>query len=197
MRHLTTRPLALALVTVYGVGTSSLSVSSQALWQHGPSQLALVAALYCLVRARDESRWAVFAGLPLAFSVVVRPVNVLVALPLAVHAAWKHPRHAPGLVLSALPAVAFQLWYNVAYFDDLFHTQLSRITVPVWQTSLLEGLGGLLMSPGRGLLVYSPVLVVGLIGLARAWRSGGDPLLRTLSVGAVLTILLYGKWAQW
>lgn len=197
LRHLTTRPLALALVTVYGVGTSSLSVSSQALWQHGPSQLALVAALYCLVRARDESRWAVFAGLPLAFSVVVRPVNVLVALPLAVHAAWKHPRHAPGLVLSALPAVAFQLWYNVAYFDDLFHTQLSRITVPVWQTSLLEGLGGLLMSPGRGLLVYSPVLVVGLIGLARAWRSGGDPLLRTLSVGAVLTILLYGKWAKW
>jgi hypothetical protein len=197
LRHLTTRALALALVTVYAAGTSNLSVSSQALWQHGPSQLALVAALHCLVRARDDSRWAALAGLPLAFSVVVRPANALVALPLAVHAAWKHPRQALGLVASALPAVAFQLWYNVAYFDDLFHTQLSRVTAPVWQTSLPEGLGGLLLSPGRGLFVYSPVLVLSLVGLARAWRPGGDPLLRTLGIGAVLTVLLYGKWAKW
>ena len=51
----------------------------------------------------------------------------------------QHPRHALGLVASALPAVAFQLWYNVVYFDDLFHTQLSRLTVPLWQTSLWKG----------------------------------------------------------
>ena len=41
------------------------------------------------------------------------------------------------------------------------------------------------------------MFVLGLIGLVRAWRSGGDPLLRTLGVGAVLTILLYSKWAKW
>jgi Dolichyl-phosphate-mannose-protein mannosyltransferase len=197
LRRLTTRPLALALVTVYGLGTSNLSVSSQALWQHGPSQLALVAALYCLVRAREESGWAAFAGFPLAFSVVVRPVNVLVALPLAAYAVLKHQRHALGLVASALPAMAFQLWYNAVYFDDVFHTQLSGLTMPLWQTSLVEGLTGLLLSPGRGLLVYSPVLVLSLAGMVRAWRSGGDPLLRALSVGAVLTILLYSKWAKW
>ena len=195
--RLTTRAVALALVTVYGVGTSNLSVSSQALWQHGPSQLALVAALYCLVRARDEAWWATLAGLPLAFSVVVRPVNVLVALPVAAYAARRYPKHALGLVASALPPIGFQLWYNIVYFGDLFHTQLSGLTVPLWQTSLVEGLSGLLLSPGRGLLVYSPVFVLSLVGMARAWRSGGDPLLRTLSVGAVLTILLYSKWAKW
>jgi hypothetical protein len=198
LRRLTTRPLALALVIVYALGTSNLSVSSQALWQHGPSQLALVAGLYCLVRARGEPWWAALAGFPLALSVVIRPVNALVALPLAAHAAWTHRRQAPGLVAGALPALAFQLWYNVAYFGDLWHTQLSRPSAePLWQASLLEALGGLLVSPGRGLLVYSPVFVLSLIGIARAWRPGGDPLVRTLSVGSVLTVLLYGKWTKW
>jgi hypothetical protein len=197
LRRLTTRPVALALVAVYGLGTSNLSVSSQALWQHGPSQLALVAALYCLVRAREESWWAALAGFPLALSVVVRPVNVVLVLPLAAHAAWAYRRHAPGLVATALPAIASQLWYNVAHFGEAFHTQLSRLTEPLWQTSVPEGLGGLLLSPGRGLLVYSPVLVLSLLGLARVWRPGGDSLLRALSVGAVLTVLLYSKWAKW
>jgi hypothetical protein len=45
--------------------------------------------------------------------------------------------------------------------------------------------------------VYSPVFVLSLIGIARAWRPGGDPLVRTLSVGSVLTVLLYGKWTKW
>jgi hypothetical protein len=32
-------------------------VSSQALWQHGPSQLGIAAALYFLVRGREAERW--------------------------------------------------------------------------------------------------------------------------------------------
>lgn len=195
--RLTTRFVSLALVAVYALGTSNFSISSQALWQHGPSQLALVAALYCLVRARDESWWVALAGLPLAFSVVIRPANVLVALPLAAYVSWQHHRQVVGVVVTALPAMVFQLWYNVVYFDDPFHTQLSPLASPLWRTALFEGLGGVMISPGRGLLVYSPVFVLSVVGIARAWRSGGDPLLRTLSVGAVLTIFMYSKWAKW
>src|SRR5205823_5605015 len=45
---------ALGIATIYAFGTSSFSVSSQALWQHGPSQLFLSLLLLCLVRGRDD-----------------------------------------------------------------------------------------------------------------------------------------------
>ncbi len=195
--RLTTRPMSVALVAVYALGTSNFSVSSQALWQHGPSQLALIAALYCLVRGRDEPRWVSLAGLPLAFAVVVRPPNLLLALPLAAYVAWQHQRQAAGFALSALPPIVFQLWYNLVYFDDPFHTQLSTLTIWPWHTPIREGLAGLLLSPGRGLLVYSPVVILSALGMVRAWQPGGDRLLRTLSVGALLTMVLYSKWAKW
>jgi hypothetical protein len=128
---------------------------------------------------------------------VIRPPNFLQALPLAAYAGWQHPRQRAALVLSALPAVAFQLWYNVVYFGDPLHTQLSTISMPLWDTPLLAGLAGVLASPGRGLFVYSPVFLLAAIGLARAWRPGGDGLLRALAVGVVLTVLLYSRWAKW
>ena len=46
----TTSGWAFVIALVYAFGTSSLSVSSQGLWQHGPSQLFLALALYCLSR---------------------------------------------------------------------------------------------------------------------------------------------------
>ena len=54
LRCLASLRLSLLLTVIYALGTSSFSVSSQALWQHGPSQLALVPGLYSLIRGRKE-----------------------------------------------------------------------------------------------------------------------------------------------
>jgi Dolichyl-phosphate-mannose-protein mannosyltransferase len=195
--RLTSRRVAVAIVAVYGLGTSSLSVSSQALWQHGPSQLALAATLYCLLRGRTEAGWVALAGFPLSFAVLTRPPDILLALPLLVYVLRYHLPQAPGFVLAGVPCGLFQLWYNTVYFGRPLHTQLPLFEPSLWPTPLWEGLTGVLLSPGRGLLVYSPVFVFSAVGIACAWRRGGDPLLRALSVGVVLTILVYGKWAKW
>src|SRR4030095_8521599 len=85
-------------------------------------------------------------------------------------------------------------WYNYTYLGDLFFQPYG---IFFWSTPLLEGLGGILLSPGRGLFVYSPVLLCSFLGIALAWRDRGDPLLRALSVGIFPTLLLYGKWINW
>ena len=84
--------MAMLLAFIYAFGTSSLSVSSQALWQHGPAQLALAAAIYCLMRARDQPRWAGYAGLPLAFEVITRPADALIAAPLGLYVLLSYRR---------------------------------------------------------------------------------------------------------
>jgi hypothetical protein len=185
---------AVAITAVYALGTSSLSVSSQALWQHGASQLAWTAAFYCVVRARNEFRWVALAGFALAFAVIARPMNLLLAAPVALHALIAYPRRA-FFVVGGLPPLLFQVWYNVHYFGNAFRTQFP--VLDIWSTPILEGLAGILMSPGRGLLIYSPVLAFSLLGLVAAWRRDGDALLRTIGIGVVATILLYGKYTVW
>jgi hypothetical protein len=194
--RVSTEPRALAIALVYAVGTSSLSVSSQALWQHGPSQLALAAALYGALRSRGAPRWGAATGFCLGVAVICRPTDLLLAAPLAVHLAVREPRGAPLLALGGLPPLAFQLAYNHAYFGHALHSSLG-VGWHFWSTPLREGLPGILLSPGRGLLVYSPVFLFALGALALSWRRGGDGLLRSLSIGVGLEILLYGKWVSW
>ncbi len=195
---------AMLLAFVYAFGTTSLSVSSQALWQHGPAQLALAAAIYCLVRARGEPRWAGYAGLPLAFEVITRPADALIAAPLGLYVLISYRREIWIFIAAAIPPILFQLWYSATYFGMPFRLQFlsqpeavgGQVVAPtgLWNTPLLDGLAVVVLSPGRGLLFYSPIFILSFVGLALAWRKNGDVLLRYLGVGAILSIILVARW---
>ena len=70
---------ALLLAAVYAFATNTWSTSSQALWQHGASQLTIVASLLCLAKFLEapRTRSAVGAGLLAALSIAMRPTDLL------------------------------------------------------------------------------------------------------------------------
>jgi hypothetical protein len=196
-RRMCSNAWALFVAVAYAFGSSSLSTSSQALWQHGPSQLALSAALYCLVRGREEPQWVARAGFPLAFAIVSRPTDLVLVLPIGVYLLLRHWRSLPGVAATAVPPLAFHFWYAWTYFGDPFRLQLSPTDANLWSTPFLVGLSGILLSPARGLFVYSPVFAAAILGGVRSWVRGGDPLLRAVSVGVILNIVLYSHWIMW
>ena len=195
---------AMLLTLVYAFGTTSLSVSSQALWQHGPAQLALAAAIYCLVRARDDSRWAGYAGLPLAFEVIARPADALIAAPLGLYVLVYYRREIWTFITAAIPPLIFQLWYSAIYFGSPLRIQFlteptsvgSQTVAPsgLWTTSIAKGLELVMLSPGRGVLFYSPIFILSFAALGLAWRRNGDVLLRYMGIGAILSIVMVAKW---
>jgi hypothetical protein len=193
LRHVTTEGPALAAAALYAFATSSLSVSSQALWEHGPAQLCLALALWGLTRGGERGR--AIACLALALAVAMRPTNLLLAVPLGVQALRERPRARP--LLFALPPLLLLALYNARYFGAPWSSGRDPTLTRVWwSTDRLAGLAGLLLSPGRGLFVYSPVLVLAVAGLALGWRQR-RPLFPALATGAALFVIACSLRTVW
>ncbi|MBX9791898.1 MAG: hypothetical protein K2Y37_23490 [Pirellulales bacterium] len=200
-------PIALVSSLAYGLGTCVWSTSSQALWQHGPSELFLALGLYCLVSERANAVAATFGGSALAMAVACRPTNAVVV---AVVVAWLAIRDRRALLLLFLGALPIGLSlpaYNAYYQGSPVSSGQVEIaetlarykcgTPGVWQTPLWFGAAGLLASPGRGLFVYSPWLLLSLWGSVLAWRNRRWALLRPLPIAALVMLAVHGKFYDW
>jgi hypothetical protein len=187
----------LLITAIYALATSSFSVSSQGLWQHGPSQLCLTAALYCIVRGKIESRWTILAGFPSAFAVVCRPTDALLIAPIVIFVLFHRTRQFLAFCLAGIPPVLFQLIYNKIYFHDFFRTQWDVSQEFFWTTPVLQGFVNILFSPARGLFIYSAIFLFSIVGMILSWRKGGQTLFRYLSVGVIANLLVYSKFFMW
>lgn len=180
---------------VLALGTTVFS-TSQALWQHPAAVLFLCLALLFVLKAEQEPAWAGRAGLPLALMAAARHADAALVAALALGIVLRWPRRLPALVLWAAPVVVLVLAYNGLYFGSPlshgFSGGLQRFSAP-WG----EGHLGLLLSPAKGLLVFTPVALVAAVGLLRAFRRGERWLAGTLLGAFAAHWLVMGKWGEW
>ena len=183
---------ALWTAVVFALGTSVWS-TSQALWQHPAAVFGLCAALLCMMRAEADDRWAGRAGLPLALTVAARYADIALVVVLAIGVAVRWPRRIPYLVAWAAPVAALVLAYHWAYFGSPLRQGLApRFSAP-WG----EGHLGLLVSPGKGLFVFTPIALIAVIALVRGLRYDDRALAVTCGAAALAHWLFVGRWAEW
>jgi hypothetical protein len=196
---------ALATAGVYAVATPTWAISSQGLWGHGPAQLGLAVALWGLLRAETARGGAAAAGLAAGLMVASRPSTGLVAVVLAGFAVRRLGRRgfpfivALGIVSGAVAA------HNLAVFGSLQggYAELHRTHAEhhgvgsAWSAAIWEGLLGVLVSPSRGLFVYSPVLLFPATGLL-VWlvrRGGGLLACAAAAAGVGIgTVAMFSVW---
>jgi hypothetical protein len=205
LAELTARPAALAIAAVYAFATSTWSVSSQGLWGHGTAGLFQALAIWSAARSHRDGRAFAVAGVSLGLMVATRPITAPIAaalLAFLLAQRWRAGVAAGGLAaLAALPFVA----YNLATFGTWdggyakMHADFAADGFQgTWETPLVQGLAGLLVSPSRGLLVYSPVLVVASWGAVHALTRRTDAALyRYLAGGVVVFLLVLGHYSVW
>ena len=189
--RLTTRRRAFLVACAYAFGTLTWGVAGQALWQHAPAMLALTVALLAL-----HDRRLVLAGTAIALMVASRPSTPIIALfllPLVGRALRDWGR----LVLGALPVGLALLAYNLYVFEAPLRTGYTTdgsSSAGLFGGKLFEGLSGLLVSPGRGLVWYSPVLVFAGVGAVRGFRT---PLYRWSALAALAYLVAMGRYEWW
>lgn len=189
---------------LFGFGTTVWSTASQALWTHGPTVFWLSVALLVLTTEQVSRGWlGVVAGFALGMAVVCRPTEAVLLVGLC---GWLMISKNRGLAIrvglgSILPVGLLTL-YNAYYTGSLvaggYGADASRWSMPLW-----IGLAGLTVAPSRGLLFYTPAVVVALFGAIKLFSRGSwlSPIRRNVligaSLGAGLTVIMYAKWFAW
>jgi hypothetical protein len=183
------------LALLFALATSAYSVAGRALWQHTPSMLLLTIIIYMLLRAEETPALAAWAGLPVALAYTVRPTDSLFVLIFTAYVAVRHRHYLIWYLLAAAPvAIAF-----VGYNESVYHSILS----PYYQTpldgflprnwpKLGVGLAGNLISPSRGLFIYTPVFLFSIWSMLRGkWRTPLAPWLAVLALAHWVAISAY------
>lgn len=202
-------PARIALLSSlgYGLGTCVWSTSSQALWQHGPSEFWLAVALFFIVRDQIAPVSAAAGGTALAMAVACRPTNAVVLAIMAVWLAVRDRRALVAMLVGALPIGLGLAAYNAIYIGSPLtfgQTKIAEMLAlhkcgapGVWQTPLWLGTAGLLVSPGRGLFIYSPWLALALWGAVIVWREPRLAPLRPLPLAALAMLAVHAKFYDW
>jgi hypothetical protein len=202
LRHFVSRKGAAWLTVAYALGTASFSMSSQDMWQHGPVQLCLAGALYIVLSGRKHWGWYLLTGLCLGLVVLTRPPAIVLTVPIGLWAARRHNLKVwAWYAIGAFPPVLFLVAYNMYYFGTPALVGYSNVIGGGWTPgNMPAAFAGLLISPNRGLLVYSPFLLIIPYCLYRAFRHADRSYrwLAALCLGAIVAqFLLISAWKSW
>ena len=168
----------------------------------------LLAVVYCVFQLdrTDDHWWAFGAGLALGAGLVFRITSAIAGPAVAVYLGvilwrrWRDTRRwditAIGLIgLGCLPGAAIVLAYNQLRFGQLVALGYTGAQIG-WTTPVIDGLYGLLFSPGKGLFVYNPVLLLAVGGMLLLWVRYRDLALLIGMLG-VSYVLFHAPYTFW
>ena len=196
-------------------GTVLWPQTRQTLWSNQSAMLGTGMILWLAIARRDENHppspaIGALLGLGLSQALLSRPSSLLLTLPVLAVLAWQHRaslrRWVPALVCCSLPFAALWLLDNQVHSGSPWTPPFAVIAADIARVhgigdSALSGnpgvgLMGLLVSPARGLLVFSPWILVLLPGL---WQSGRsrEPFRIALLIGVLSTLALNAAYVDW
>jgi hypothetical protein len=156
---------AIATALILAFATSMWSTASRALWQHGPSVVLALSALY-LTLAAPQRLWAVLAaGALLAFAYLVRPTNSLSFAFFGLYYLLNQPRRAWAYAVGGLAILLPYAILNLTVYGNVFPPYSYQLFERVGQPAdIAEAFVGTLLSPNRGLFIWTPIFLFAVLG---------------------------------
>ena len=206
-RQRLSRRRALLLVTGLGLGTGFWSTAGQTLWQTETAVFGLAIAVYAFAAPVDEigSGGATAIGLGLGLAAATRP-QLAPIIGLVLVGTWLRTSLARFAAAGAIVA----LFVGVLGVENLrwFGHPLGALPLLQKQNAVVhasgasfrlswEGFAGLLVSPSRGLLIFSPVVLVAAAGVRTAFREGRASPLRWCTFAIAAQYALYASYSVW
>jgi hypothetical protein len=163
--------------------------------------MGLVGELVRIVRGEHQPRRGLALGLWAGAVVNAKPVLVLgvvggvIAAAFIVRERAALRRLAIWVVLGGLPWLVMLLVYQQLRWGSPFDTGYDE-TLGMMRESIPTGLLGLLLSPGKGLVWFSPMIVLAIIALARSWHEHRRVVVVVLCV-VLPPLAFYARFLSW
>ncbi len=201
-KELFSKRIAILTAFIFAFATSTWSISSQALWQHGTVELLLAALLYLIIKneKKESLVYIILMGILSGLFVFNRPPDSLLLIPVLFYMVWyqrtKIHYYLVGGILGGLPF----LYYNYSLFGKFFGGYTENLSLFAVNGSFVGHYLGLLFLPNVGLFIYCPVLLLSIAGFYVIYTNR-DSHIRTLllvsGLAIFLEILLYSFYIPW
>lgn len=203
LKEIVRKNIALITTFILAFGTCMWSINSQALWQHGMIALLFSILFYLVVRneKQEDFRIYILLGICSALLVFTRPSDMFLALPTFVYTAFrKRPYFLTYCVSGIITALPF-LMYNESAAGNIFGGYGSLLSEFSFGFQALVHLAGVLISPNRGLFIYTPIALLSLLGILKIKSRIKNPELQRLfycfGIAFILEILVYSTFNCW
>ncbi len=189
-------------------GTNLWPLASRSLWQIESVTFGLALALFALLRPTQETLarhvWLAGAGLALAGTARLEaaPMIAVVLASLVVRLGARRAGPAAIVVAVAAAVLMFSQWQ---WFGSVLGAKLllqssglamhgvtGTLNPQPWLGAL-----GLLVSPSRGLIIFSPVVLVPILAMPAVLRHGSEAGERWWTLAALVEFLAYASYSMW
>ena len=205
--------IAIVLGLIYGVATLALPYS-RTLFGEPVVAFSIIFSLYALYRDKRARSilWALMGGLGFSLGVWARFVNLPLLLPLWWYQVKSDPsnsrcklrrlipkRAEHGVVFlfsSVLLGLGLYFMYNIYRFGSplktgYYHLSLEDFSTPPW-----VGFYGLVFSPFRGIIWFSPLSILSVPGALMLFKRRRDEAVTMIFIVG-LYLAIYSVWRMW
>ena len=194
--------LSIGLGVMYSLGTMAV-VYTHTNFSDPLLTLLFTLAAYSAYRANADrrGRWLILTGVALGLALYMRE-RALIWLPLYLGYLLftrraRTIRHwLAVLVPIGCGALALALWNSVRFGSPVVIGYASWVADTGFEAPIIIGLFGLLISPGKGVLLYNPIVWLGLIGLFAMLRRRRAEAIFFLSF-CVVALGFYARYNFW
>jgi hypothetical protein len=194
--------LSMGLGALYSFGTMAV-VYTHTNFTDPLLALCFTLAAYAAYRANENQRgrWLFITGVALGLALYLRERALIwIPLYLAYVLITRRARSLRDWALLLIPlacgAAALAVWNSVRFGSPVVIGYASWVADTGFDAPLLIGLFGLLISPGKGVLLYNPIVWLGLIGLFAMLRRRRAEASFFLAFCA-LALFFYGRYNFW
>jgi MFS family permease len=204
----TDRRTAALVALGLGFGTNLWPLASRALWEMETVSFGLALSLHAWLRPSSALKsshvWIGAAGLALAGTARFEVAPIVAVLLVGLVARVGIGRAAGALALVAVAAgvlmAAQWTWFGsvlgaqqtLQAVSIARHGVAGSISAQPWRAAI-----GLLLSPSRGLIVFSPIVLIPLVALPIVWRQRSDAGERWWSAAALAQFVGYSCYSVW
>jgi hypothetical protein len=197
LKEVFSKKTAIIGALIYALATDSWAISSQGLWQHGTVQLLLSMMIFLVLinEKKHDDKNLVYLGTLSGLFFFNRPSDSLLLLPILWYvfssAGKKSLYYLAAMAVVSLPFAA----YNLHYFGNPFGGYSSLMSSFSLGLFTPVRFLGLLVSPSRGLFIFTPVILLAIPGFLMIRRLDSNRIRNFFYVSGASALLLIATYS--